>query len=82
MIKMNREEAVTYLLHMTRVLAGGDLVRVLRNDETAKAFAVILRYIADAVSEETTTSKRSFKKRRQGYAIEKRSLRSKREGGQ
>jgi hypothetical protein len=85
MIKMNREQAITFLLHFTRVLQTDrtDLVtELLRDDETANAIAFILRHIANAVSEETTTSTRSFKKRKPGYAIEKRSLRIKREGGQ
>jgi hypothetical protein len=78
-MKMNREQAITTLFHFTRLIQP-DPVRVLRDDEVAKAFAVILRYIADCLSEETTASTRSFKKRRQGYAIEKHSQRIKREG--
>jgi hypothetical protein len=56
MIKMNREQAITFLLHFTRVLQTDrtDLVtELLRDDETANAIAFILRHIANAVSEET-----------------------------
>ena len=79
---MNREHVLKLVQLITDPRLPSNLVTLLQNDdEVRKAFAFILRRIA--LSDETTASTRSFKKRRQGYAIGKRSQRRiKREGGQ
>jgi hypothetical protein len=77
--KTKHEQAIALLLKIAPGLQP-ELVNLLHNDsDTRNAFAVILRAIASNLSGEAKAHARSFKK---GYAIEKHSLRTKREGGQ
>ena len=78
-VKMNREQAIKLMMTINDPELRNALVAVLRSSaDVDVALEFILRVFAESMS----SRRGSFKKRRQGYAIEKRSLRSKREGGQ
>ncbi len=67
-VKKNPEQAIALLLHITRALQSDVLVQSLRDDDTKKAFAGILRSIASHLSEEKETSRRrSFKKTKRKF---------------